>query len=167
MKKILFTLLFFPTLVYAQSSSLTTAILDGTVSCRRIVVSVNQTIQSGGSSTTISYIVRECEVGATEPTKTIFEGFTSIAPTSLQSKQTTITLLATTKDGTISLTWKATNKLQMTSDGTATTRENGVLTKRVQENTFYSSAAAEGNVLGFPVASGDRPAHFYQSTHKE
>lgn len=168
MKKIIFTVfLFFPTLVQAQSTSWVTAILDGVVNCKHVIVSVNQTNQSGGSSTIISYIVRECESGATVPTKVLYEGYLNLPTGALQSKQTTHTLLATTKDGTISLTWRATNQLQEGSTLNFTKRENGVVTKRSQEDQNYSSATAEGSVLGIPINLGDRHAHFFQFNRTE
>jgi hypothetical protein len=144
---------------HAQTNSTTASQVDGTANCRSINVGVNQTIQNGGSNTTLHYVVRDSCANTL-----IAEGFGPIPASAYKTQQTTHALLATTQHGTISLTWRATHTQQQTFTSTATERQNGNLVRRVQEDQFFSSATADGNVLGIPVSAGDRPATMSQIT---
>jgi hypothetical protein len=145
--------------VGAQTLSTSVAGVDGTSNCRAVNVNVNQTVQNGGSTTTLFYRLRD-----TCANQTLFEGYGPIAGSAYKAQQTTHALSVQTKDGPIQLTWRATNTQQQTFTSTATEKANGTIVRRVQEDQFFSSASAEGTVLGTAVSAGDRPATISQIT---
>jgi hypothetical protein len=120
-------------------------------------VNVNQTIQAGGSSTTLFYRVRD-----TCANQELFQGFGPIAASAYKIQQSTHALSVQTQHGAITLVWKPTNEHQQTFTSTAVERENGMMIRRVQEEQNWSTATAEGTVLGIALSAGDRPATMNQ-----
>jgi hypothetical protein len=147
------------TTAYAQTSTTATALVDGIVNCRHVNVNVNQTAQSGGSSTTLFYKVRDACANII-----LFEGYGPIAASAYKVQQTSHALNVTTQHGVIALVWKSTNVQQQTFTSTATEKANGMTVRRTVEDQFFSSATAEGTVLGTQVLAGDRPATMSQIT---
>lgn len=147
--------------VSAQTTVNNHAYVSGTSDCRNIVVEVHQQQEGGGTVTTLSYTVKRCPSGSTEPTEVVVQRLVTIPNGDYKVSPQQHALLTRTADGLVQLTWKPTQDQQTSFSGSWTYR-TGASTKRKQEDGIWSTAKAEGSVVGFNVtpefSSGSQPA---------
>lgn len=153
-----------PSRADAQTEATTIARLTSRASCRQIVVDVYKKVIGSSALVSVTYVVSRCEPGSTEPTQVVVQGGTALPSGAWQERQNTYSLVATTPDGVLSLTWTLTNRFQTTSDYTQVFRENGVVVRRVQETQSYVSAQVTGSALSWPVPADGQTASVTQLT---
>ena len=151
--------LLFASVASAQTATYT-ARIEGTVTCRFIAVSVTTQQQNGGTTTNLSYVVRECPSGSAQPTTVIVQNFLAISPSAYrvqgQGNSQTHSLNVQTPQGAISLTWRPTTESQNTFSGTWNERHGSSVTRTI-EDQFHSTALVEGAVLSYLIVAGERP----------